>query len=136
MNASLRRKFEDIEKTLKRIVSSSRDGIPIIVEGRRDKEALRRLKIPGIVICLKSSGNGFYDFTANLADKREVIVLTDFDKEGTRLAAKLIDELTHMKVKVDVAIWKKLKALCRSEIRAIEELDGLVEDLREESRKG
>ena len=136
MNASLRRKFEDIEKTLKRIVSSSRDGIPIIVEGRRDKEALRRLKIPGIVICLKSSGNGFYDFTANFADKREVIVLTDFDKEGTRLAAKLIDELTHMKVKVDVAIWKKLKALCRSEIRAIEELDGLVEDLREESRKG
>lgn len=136
MNASLRRKFEDIEKTLKRIVSSSRDGIPIIVEGRRDKEALRRLKIPGIVICLKSSGNGFYDFTANFADKREVIVLTDFDKEGTRLAAKLIDELTHMKVKVNVAIWKKLKALCRSEIRAIEELDGLVEDLREESRKG
>lgn len=136
MNASLRRKFEDIEKTLKRIVSSSRDGIPIIVEGRRDKEALRRLKIPGIVICLKSSGNGFYDFTANLADKREVIVLTDFDKEGTRLAAKLIDELTHMKVKVNVAIWKKLKALCRSEIRAIEELDGLVEDLREKSRKG
>ena len=136
MNASLRRKFEDIEKTLKRIVSSSRDGIPIIVEGRRDKEALRRLKIPGIVICLKSSGNGFYDFTANFADKREVIVLTDFDKEGTRLAAKLIDELTHMKVKVNVAIWKKLKSLCRSEIRAIEELDGLVEDLREESRKG
>jgi 5S rRNA maturation endonuclease (ribonuclease M5) len=136
LNASLRRKFEDIEKTLKRIVSSSRDGIPIIVEGRRDKEALRRLKIPGIVICLKSSGNGFYDFTANLADKREVIVLTDFDKEGTRLAAKLIDELTHMKVKVNVAIWKKLKALCRSEIRAIEELDGLVEDLREKSRKG
>ena len=136
MNASLRRKFEDIEKTLKRIVSSSRDGIPIIVEGRRDKEALRRLKIPGIVICLKSSGNGFYDFTANFADKREVIVLTDFDKEGTRFAAKLIDELTHMKVKVNVAIWKKLKSLCRSEIRAIEELDGLVEDLREESRKG
>jgi 5S rRNA maturation endonuclease (ribonuclease M5) len=136
LNASLRRKFEDIEKTLKRIVSSSRDGIPIIVEGRRDKEALRRLKIPGIVICLKSSGNGFYDFTANFADKREVIVLTDFDKEGTRLAAKLIDELTHMKVKVNVAIWKKLKALCRSEIRAIEELDGLVEDLREKSRKG
>ena len=136
MNASLRRKFEDIEKTLKHIVSSSREGIPIIVEGRRDKEALRRLKIPGIVICLKSSGNGFYDFTANLANKREVIVLTDFDKEGTRLAAKLIDELTHMKVKVNVAIWKKLKALSRPEVRAIEELAGLVENLREESRKG
>lgn len=136
MNASLRRKFEDIEKTLKHIVSSSQDGIPIIVEGRRDKEALRRLKIQGIVICLKSSGNCFYDFTANLADKREVIVLTDFDKEGTRLAAKLIDELTHMKVKVNVAIWKKLKALCRPEIRAIEELAGLVENLREKSRKG
>jgi hypothetical protein len=41
-----------------------------------------------------------------------------------------------MKIKVNVAIWKKLKALCRSEIRAIEELDGLVENLREKSRKG
>jgi hypothetical protein len=110
LNASLRRKFEDMEKTLKQIISSSRDGIPIIVEGRRDREALRRLKIPGIVVCLKSSGNRFYDFTANLADKREV--------------------------KVNVAIWKKLKALCRSEVRAIEELAGLVENLREESRKG
>ncbi len=136
MNASLRRKFEDIEKTLKQIVSRSQDGIPIIVEGRRDEEALRRLRIPGIVICLKSSGNSFYDFTANLADKPEVIVLTDFDKEGTKLAAKLIDELTHMRVKVNVAIWKKLKALCRPEVRAIEELAGLVENLREESRKG
>ena len=135
MNASLRRKFEDIEKILKRIVSSSRDGIPIIVEGKRDKEALRKLKIPGLVICLKSSRNGFYDFTAKLADNREVIVLTDFDKEGARLAAKLIDELTHMKVKVNVSIWKKLKALCRPEIRAIEELVGLVENLREEYRK-
>jgi 5S rRNA maturation endonuclease (ribonuclease M5) len=136
LNASLRRKFEDIEKTLEHIVNSSRDGVPIIVEGRRDEEALRELKVPGRVICLKSSGNGFYDFTANLADKREVIVLTDFDKEGARLAAKLIDELTHMKVKVNVAIWKKLKALCRPEVRAIEELVGLVENLREESRKG
>ncbi|WP_455279073.1 toprim domain-containing protein [[Eubacterium] cellulosolvens] len=136
MNASLRRKFEDIEKTLKRIVSSSQDGVPIIVEGRRDEKALRKLKVPGRVICLKSSGNGFYDFTANLADKREVIVLTDFDKEGARLAAKLIDELTHMKVKVNVAVWKKLRALCRPEVHAIEELVGLVENLREESRKG
>jgi 5S rRNA maturation endonuclease (ribonuclease M5) len=135
LNASQRRKFEDIEKTLKQIVSCSRDGVPIIVEGRRDKEALRKLKVPGRVICLKSSRNGFYDFTANLADKREVIVLTDFDREGSRLAAKLIDELTHMKVKVNVAVWKRLKALCRPEVRAIEELASLVENLREESRK-
>ena len=80
MNASLRRKFEDIEKTLNHIANNSKVGIPIIVEGKKDKEALRRLKILGIVICLKSSRNGFYDFTAKLADNKEVIVLTDFDK--------------------------------------------------------
>ena len=41
-----------------------------------------------------------------------------------------------MKVKVNVSIWKKLKALCRPEVRAIEELADLVENLREEYGKG
>ena len=132
MNASLRRKLEEIEQTLGKMMSLSQSGIPIIVEGRKDEDALRRLKIPGEIICLKATSDGFYDFAARLANNREVIVLTDFDKEGTRLAAKLIDELTHMKVKVDFAIWKRLKALCRPEIRTVEELTSYVERLRAE----
>ncbi|MCX6660444.1 MAG: hypothetical protein NTX81_08745 [Candidatus Bathyarchaeota archaeon] len=59
--------------------------------------------------------------------------MTDFDGEGVRLAAKLIDEMSRMKVKVDLTIWKRLKALSRSEIRAVEELADYVEKLRLES---
>ena len=132
MNTSLRRKLEEIERTLGKMMSLSQSGTPIIVEGRKDEDALRRLKIPGEIICLKATSDGFYDFAARLTNNRAVIVLTDFDKEGTRLAAKLIDELTHMKVKVDFTIWKRLKALCRPEIRTVEELTSYVERLRAE----
>ncbi len=135
MNASLRRKLEEIERTLGKMISRSQSGIPTVVEGRKDREALRRLKIPGEIVCLKATSDGFYDFAARLASNREVTILTDFDKEGARLAAKLIDELTHMKVKVDLSTWKKLKALCRPEIRTVEELASYVERLRAELNK-
>jgi len=90
------------------MMNRSGSGIPTIVEGRNDKEALRVLKIPGKIMCLKASSSSFYDFTASVAHNREVTILTDFDREGTRLAAKLMHELTHMGVKVDFTIWKKL----------------------------
>jgi 5S rRNA maturation endonuclease (ribonuclease M5) len=133
LNASLRRKLEGIERTLSKVTARSQAGIPVIVEGRRDKEALRRLRVHGRIVCVKSTAEGFHDFAASLSRSREVTVLTDFDEEGARLAAKLIDELTHMRVKADLAIWKQLKALCRPEIRAVEELADYVEKLREEA---
>ncbi|MGQ9543295.1 MAG: hypothetical protein ACUVTM_04305 [Candidatus Bathyarchaeia archaeon] len=133
MNSSIRRKLEEVEKILKRLISQSESGIPIIVEGRRDEVALRRLKIQGEIICLKARGNCFRDFTANFIGKREVAILTDFDREGTRLAAKLVDELSHMRIKTDITAWKRLKALCRPEVRAVEELAGYVERLRVKS---
>jgi len=133
LNASLRRKLEEIERTLSKIVARSQTGIPIVVEGRRDEEALRRLKVQGKIICLKATADGFYDFAAKLFETPEVTVLTDFDTEGARLAARLVDELTHMRVKADITTWKKLKALCRPEIRTVQELADYVEKLREEA---
>jgi 5S rRNA maturation endonuclease (ribonuclease M5) len=115
------------------MITRSQIGIPTVVEGRKDVEALRRLKVQGKIICLKATADGFYDFAARLFDSREVTVLTDFDREGSRLAAKLVDELTHMRVKADITIWKKLKALCRPEIRTVEELADYIEKLREEA---
>lgn len=133
MNSSIRRKLEEIEKTIRKLISQSESGVPIIVEGRRDEVALRRLKIQGEIICLKARGDSFHDFTWNLTGDREVAVLTDFDREGTYLAARLVDELTHMKVKADITAWKRLKALCRPDVRAVEELAEYVERLRRES---
>lgn len=133
MNASKQRKLEEIERTLAKLIGRSQTGIPIIVEGRKDKDALRQLKILGKIVCLKARGDGFYDFASRFIDHREVTVLTDFDGEGVRLAAKLIDELSRMKVKVDLTTWKRLKALSRSEIRSVEELADYVEKLRLES---
>jgi len=136
LNASLRRKLEEIERTISKMTSKSQVGVPIIVEGRKDEAALKTLRIPGEIICLKARKVGFYDFTTGLAHNSEVTVLTDFDREGARLAAKLTDELTHMKVKVNLTTWKKLKALCRPEIRTVEELASYLERLRRESAEG
>ena len=134
MNASQRRKLEETERTLNKLLSRSQNGYPVIVEGRKDEEALRRLKVPGKILLLKATGSGFYDFVAGLAINREVTILTDFDKEGIRLASKLTEELSHMKVKVDLGIWKRFKALCRPEISTVEELASHIEGLRVKSK--
>jgi len=80
---------------------------------------------------MKSLGIGFYDFVEGLRSVREVIVLTDFDREGKELSSQLVKELSRIRVKADDSLWRELRSLGRSEIRSVEELAKYVEKLRE-----
>lgn len=93
----------------------------IIVEGKKDKKILCSFGF----IDVNTINKGLYE-TANKFENKEVIVLTDFDKEGQRIARKLniflqslnckVDRITRMKLKI---IFSKLK------IKTIEELKGV-----------
>jgi len=116
------RRLQAVTELLGTIAAHSKRGVPIIVEGPNDVRTLRRLGITGPVICAKSRRLGLADFLESIARHHEVIVLTDFDREGRALAWRLRRDLSGMRVKANVEIWKQLKALVRSEIVGIESL--------------
>jgi len=124
--SSQERRKEKLEKVLWRIAGESSSGTVIIVEGRKDKEALRRLGLVGPIVCFKSSGRGLADFLGNI-EARKVMVLTDFDKEGKDISARINEELAHLDMKTDHMLRKRLGALVRQDARTIQDLFRYVE---------
>jgi 2,5-diamino-6-(ribosylamino)-4(3H)-pyrimidinone 5'-phosphate reductase len=123
------RRFEAVTELIGTVVTNSRRGVPVIVEGPNDVKTLRKLGITGPIFCAKSRRLGLADFLDSIATNPEVIILTDFDKEGRALAWRLRKDLMQMRVKVNVEIWKQLKALARSEMVGIENLGKYLERL-------
>ena len=128
MNAEQRR-FEAVTELVSTVAAHSRRGVPVIVEGPNDVRTLRKLGIAGPIFCAKSRRLGLIDFLDSVAKHPEVIILTDFDKEGRALAWRLRRDLLQNRVKVNVEIWKQLKALGRSEMVGIENLGKYLDRL-------
>ena len=62
--------------------------VPIIVEGRKDVKALRKIGIEGKIIKL-NSGKSIVNFCEDVArDYDEVILLLDWDRKGEELTEK------------------------------------------------
>jgi len=124
------RKLEKFSKLIKRIMVQCECGIPIVVEGKNDEFALKQLGIHGKIFAIKSYGESLFNFLDRLNKFKEIILLTDFDKEGNELASLIIDELSKRGIKVNNSIRKQLKGLVNSEIRSIEELKSFSERLK------
>jgi 5S rRNA maturation endonuclease (ribonuclease M5) len=126
-------KMEETERLLEQLRVMSESGTPIIVEGRRDEAALRRLGVKGRVYCLKARGESRHDFLERLDGTRDAIVLTDFDREGKKLETWLYKELLLRGVKSDLKLWNRIRMLARTEVRSVEELPAFVRALEHRS---
>jgi 5S rRNA maturation endonuclease (ribonuclease M5) len=127
-------KRDETEKILDSLRKRSRIGVPIVVEGRRDREALGRLGVSGIVLCLKGAGQSRYHFLDKLDGFRDIILLTDFDAEGVELRLWLYQELTKRGIHADDLIWRRIKSLARAEVKGIEELPSFIRSIESKSR--
>ena len=129
--SSQERRREKLEKILWRITAESSSGTVIIVEGRKDKAALRKLGLIGPIVCFKSSGRNLADFLGDINAKK-VIVLTDFDKEGRDISAQISEALAHLGTDTDHALRKRLGALVKQDARTVQSLSRCVERIRAE----
>lgn len=127
-------KIEETERILDELRMQSETGVPIIVEGRRDEAALRRLGIAGKVHCLKARGESRHEFLDRLNGTKEAIVLTDFDREGKKLETWLHKELSQRGVKSDLKLWIRMRSLARTEVRSVEELPSFIRALEARAR--
>jgi 5S rRNA maturation endonuclease (ribonuclease M5) len=122
-------KMEETQRLFDELRTMSESGTPIIVEGRRDEAALRRLGVRGRIYCLKARGESRHDFLEHLDGATEAIVLTDFDREGKKLETWLYKELLLRGVKSDLKLWSRIHSLARTEVRSVEELPVFMRSL-------
>jgi len=127
-------KMEETQRIIDELRTQSEAGVPIIVEGRRDEAALRRLGVTGKVHCLKARGESRHEFLDRLDGTKEAIVLTDFDREGKELETWLYKELSQRGVKSDLKIWIRMRSLARTEVRSVEELPSFIRALESKAR--
>ena len=132
MRAPLQVRFEKLQKLIERITDESQNGRVIVVEGIRDRESLRSMGVTGSILCLKSSPKNPIRFAEGLNGEREVILLTDFDREGVFLAKQLARILNSQNVHANLLLWSQLRDLTRSDLRSMEELPKLLERLQSE----
>jgi 5S rRNA maturation endonuclease (ribonuclease M5) len=122
MRAPLEVRFEKLRKLMDRISYESQKGSVIVVEGIRDRDSLRKIGIEGRIECLQSSRKNTVGFVEELRGASDVIVLTDFDREGVFLAKRLARTLTAEGIRSNLVLWRDLRGLTRSDIRSVEEL--------------
>lgn len=122
MRAPVEVRLEKLRKLLDRISYESQKGGVIVVEGIRDRDSLRKVGIEGRIQCLQSSRKNTVGFAEELHGVSDVIVLTDFDREGVFLAKRLARTLTAEGIRSNLVLWRELRGLTRSDIRSVEEL--------------
>jgi 5S rRNA maturation endonuclease (ribonuclease M5) len=78
----------------------NRSGKLIIVEGRKDKEALRTIGVCNRIILLHHEH--LYKIVERVVNTdSDVVILTDLDKEGKRLYGRLNSDLSRFGMRVD-----------------------------------
>ena len=125
------RKLEGLLELIQKLNRQS-TKIPILVEGKNDRTALRRLGIQGEIMCIKSSPHILYDILDDISSA-EIILLVDFDAYGTKIAKEIIQQLEKKRIKVNAQFWRRLKALVRRDVKDIEGLFSYLEKLKKSS---
>ena len=132
MSTHLEERLERILELLDKLAKESAKGIPIVVEGTSDVNALRRLSIVGRIISAKASGKTFIDIVDEVvnAGKGEIILLMDFDRRGREWTKRMAWHLQEMRIKPNVVFWKRLLKLVGRDVKDIEGLVTCLETLK------
>ena len=95
-----RTKYENIIEELEGLRELSGE-MPVVVEGKNDELALRSLGIEGEIFHI-SAGIPFYELCEEIAGNyKDVILFTDTDSEGQKLAKKFKGEMSQRGVRVN-----------------------------------
>ncbi len=100
-------------------LNSLEDSI-VIVEGKRDSIALKKLGYTGKVLEFYKFA-GMIDFADSVSKYKRLIILFDRDKKGRTLTDKTI-QLLQRRTKIDLSFKKRLREITKGKIMFIEQL--------------
>lgn len=95
-------------------------GAVVVVEGKRDAAALRRLGYTGAVMQFHRYG-GFAKFADVAATHRRLVVLLDYDREGRYMTYRLI-RLLQRRTALDLSYRRRLARITGGKVRFVEQL--------------
>jgi 2,5-diamino-6-(ribosylamino)-4(3H)-pyrimidinone 5'-phosphate reductase len=132
LSTRLKEKEEKILQVLEALAEESAKGKPIVVEGKKDVDALRALGVTGTVLTVKTGGKSFLDAVSEIEKLAvpEVILLLDFDRRGKEGTKRLRQSMERAKMKTNIKFWRALSALVGKEIQCIESLTSYLRTLR------
>jgi 2,5-diamino-6-(ribosylamino)-4(3H)-pyrimidinone 5'-phosphate reductase len=134
LSTHLKEKTEKVEEILERMAVQSAKGIPIIVEGKKDIETLRRLAFNGNIIAAKTR-KSFLALAAEIEhlDSEEVVLLLDFDRRGKEWTRRLTQYLERSTVKPNTFFWNELQSLVSNDVKDVEGILAYLLTLRNKS---
>jgi 5S rRNA maturation endonuclease (ribonuclease M5) len=100
-------------------LNSMKDSV-VVVEGKRDAHALKKLGFSGQIIEFHKFG-GTVNFADSVARYERLVILFDRDKKGRYLTGKTI-QLLQRRTKIDLSFKRKLTAITNGKIRFVEQL--------------
>lgn len=136
MSTRLEKKLENLTQTLDHLVQESARGTAIVVEGKKDLEALRELGVQGKILSAKTGGRSFLDLLSEIeeAEPREVILLFDFDRRGREWTKRLKMHLEKARIKANVTLWCELYKLLGKDVKDIESITTYMETLKSKTK--
>ncbi len=129
----LKEKEEAITQVLSSLVEESAKGTPILVEGKKDVEALRALGVEGPVVTVKTGGKSFLDIVLGLENSKasKVVLLLDFDRRGKQGTNRLRQIIEHAGIEVSLEFWRALLGSAGNDVQCVEGLVSYLENLKD-----
>ena len=123
--------LEALEELIASLIDASYQGAAVIVEGRRDLQALRALGLPGPVIM--ASRRPALELAEDAARSySQIILLTDWDRKGDEMCKTIELHLRSVGSRPDREIRSRLGKLVKKEIKDVESLSRYAERMREQ----
>ena len=101
------------------LLNSKKDSV-VVVEGKRDSAALKKLGFSG-KICEFHSFKGLVKFADSMDSYKRIILLLDLDRKGRYLTSRIISQLEH-RIRIDLSFKRKLAMITKGKVRHIEDL--------------
>jgi len=120
------KRFLDFQKILEKLQNTTS---PVIVEGKRDAAALKKLGFNGTIIELNDGTSVLTTIERifqNQGSSTEFIILMDWDKTGNKLAKQLISYGEACDLNPNDEFRRALSIITAKEISCIEELPSFV----------
>ena len=100
-------------------LNSRKDSV-VVVEGKRDSFALKKLGYSGKLLEFHRF-RGITNFADSAAKYNNIILLLDRDRKGRYLTGKII-QLLQRRTKIDLSYKRKLRLITKGKIMFIEQL--------------
>lgn len=110
-----------LQKFVDMLNEESDNGAVVVVEGKRDVNALASVGFKGNVVTLNNF-RGINILVDNLERKSKIILMLDMDRKGKYLTHKILTLLQYKGKNVNIFYKKVLAEITKGKVRHIEEI--------------